>query len=556
MLKKVLGVLFFSIATSLFAQVTNEGVPRSWNMSNVKSEIKAIKLPPFDLQKIKAEDEINDNNQAKPFRFGYKHHVDYGLNNAGYWNELPNGDRIWRILFESENALSLNFSFDKFVMPKGGKVYLYSDDRSDLLGAYTEIQNQKSEVLSTWIVKGHKVWIEYFEPKQVKGQAQLHISTAVHGYRSAQTMKTLGESGDCNHDVDCPIGSDFESHRDLLKKAVTLLLVNEQDWCTGTLINNTTEDKTPYVLTANHCLFDESGTQRFSTSFISARFNWISPIPVCAATTASTNGPTNMTISGSTLKANNSDSDVVLLELSGAIPNDWDVTYAGWDRSDTTPSFVVSIHHPQGDIMKISRDDSGVIKAPHSIDGSPVAQTWEITTAGGGWELGVTEQGSSGSALFDNDGRIIGQLFGGGALCAGLDDNGALDFYGRFAVSWNSGSTAATRLSDWLNPAGIAPITLNSLENVLAVNDEFLEQNITIYPNPTTGEIFIDIGNNPDSKFTITIATLTGQTIYSKKINFSSNISKRLDLSRYEDGIYYLSLFNVNQNLIKKIILN
>ena len=28
-------------------------------------------------------------------------------------------------------------------------------------------------------------------------------------------------------------------------------------------------------------------------------------------------------------------------------------------------------------------------------------------------------------------------------------------------------------------------------ENVLAVNDEFLEENISVYPNPTSGELQI-----------------------------------------------------------------
>ena len=160
MLKKELCILMLCLTISSFAQITNEGVPRSWNMAQIKSEIRAIKLPVLDMQKIKAEDVTNDKIKAKPFRFGFKHEVDYGLKNAGYWNELPNGDRIWRVLFESKGALSMNFIFDMFFMPEGGKVYLYSDDRNDLLGAYTNVQNQKNENLGTWIVKGDKIWIE------------------------------------------------------------------------------------------------------------------------------------------------------------------------------------------------------------------------------------------------------------------------------------------------------------------------------------------------------------------------------------------------------------
>ena len=38
-------------------------------------------------------------------------------------------------------------------------------------------------------------------------------------------MKFLNTSGNCNHDVDCPIGADFETQRDLVKKGVGFLLI-------------------------------------------------------------------------------------------------------------------------------------------------------------------------------------------------------------------------------------------------------------------------------------------------------------------------------------------
>jgi len=453
-MKKTLLLFFLSFSFISVAQVTNEGTPISWKykLQETKS-IQAIQLPLFDLQSIQEEDKKNDKLQAKPWRFGYKHEVDYGLENSGLWTELPNGDRLWRILFESKGALSLNFIFNKFYMPVGGKVYLYNEDRSDLLGAYTDIQNQESEILGTWLVNGDKVWIEYFEPQEVKGQGKLHIANATHAYRGKHAyQKVLGDSGDCNHDVDCPIGADWEQHKDNNKKSVALILSNGSDWCSGALINNTNNDKAPYLLTANHCT---DGQNLANWAF---RFGWISPNPVCAEATASTDGPTNMTISGATLKVNNANSDVALLELNSAIPDAWDRVWAGWDRSEVNPTFVVGIHHPSGDIMKICRDDTGVIKNVNAG-----AQTWEITGAGNGWEIGVTEPGSSGSPLFNQDGQIIGQLFGGGAACSGTDDNNALDYYGRFGVSWDAGGTATTQLKDLLNPSGSNPTTLESL---------------------------------------------------------------------------------------------
>jgi len=455
-MKKILLFLFVFSLTLSNAQVTNEGKPLSWKLNLQKTKtIQSIKLPSFDLKAIQKEDEVNDNLQAKPWRFGYKHTVDYGLENSGLWTELSNGDRIWRVLFESKGALSLNFIFDNFYMPIGGKVYLYNDDRTDLLGAYTDVQNQKSGILGTWLVKGDKVWIEYYEPKEVRGQGKLHISNATHGYRTKETyQKVLGDSGDCNHDVDCPIGADWEQHKDNNKKSVALILNNGSDWCSGALINNTNNDQAPYLLTANHCV---DGEDPSNWAF---RFGWISPNPVCAAATASTDGPINMTISGAVVRANNANSDVALLELNSTIPAAWDRVWAGWDRTDTNPSFVVGIHHPSGDIMKICRDDSGVIK---NVNGG--AQTWEITTAGGGWELGVTEPGSSGSPLFDDNGRIIGQLFGGGAACSGTDDNGQFDYYGRFGISWDAGGTPAIQLKDWLDPGGFNPSIIENSAN-------------------------------------------------------------------------------------------
>ena len=133
-----------------------------------------------------------------------------------------------------------------------------------------------------------------------------------------------------------------------------------------------------------------------------------------------------MTISGATLKARDEGSDFALVQINSDIPEDWDRVFAGWDKSDNFPEFQIGIHHPSGDVMKVCRDDSPS-KQPNAG-----AQTWEILGGGSqGWELGVTEPGSSGSPLFDDQGRIIGQLYGGAAACSGTNDNNAYDYYGR-----------------------------------------------------------------------------------------------------------------------------
>ncbi len=555
-MKKTLLFLFLCTSLTSIAQVTNEGEPASWKLST-KDAITAITLPQVNIQKIKSEDVINDKDQTKPYRVGILQKVNYGLENAGTWTTLSNGDRIWRVLFQSKDAVHLSVVFDKFYIPKGGKLYLYNDSKTDLLGAYTAVQNNKEQTLGSWFVNGDTLWIEYYEPKKVKGKGKLNIASVIHGYRLGHTYqkgyfndreKVLNGSGDCNHDVNCPVGSDFEALKNTLKKSVAFLNLGNGFICSGGLVNNTAQDKKPYFLTANHCFTDNNGNASNPGNY-SMRFNWISPNPVCASTANSTNGPMNFVMSGATLRARNAGSDFMLVEINNPIPDTWDIVFAGWDKSDTNPTFEVGIHHPRGDIMKVCRDDTGAIKKVNAG-----AQTWEITTAGNGWELGVTEGGSSGSPLFDQNGHVIGQLFGGSAACSGTNDNNTRDYYGRFGVSWGAGGIASNQLKNWLDPSGnFSQNVLGTLKNVLAVNDEFLEKNITLFPNPSSGVIQIRItGLVGDLNYEV--YNLLGQTLLSSKLQNNEIIF----LDNLPNDIYFVKIIEVdtNRSLVKKIVLN
>ena len=441
----VLSMLLFF--TSAEAQTTNLGNPKSWNSKIANATLPVVTMPSFNLQQALLEDSIVNAEKSGPWRFGFNHDVNLGTTNSGLWTNLPNGDRVWRIELFSQNALSMNVIFDDLFIPAGASIYLYTPDKGQLLGAYTEENNNDDGQLGTELLNTDRIIIEYHEPNAVLGTGVLNIGTVTHGYKNVKTygnrmMKALNSSGDCNIDILCPLGVGWEDQA----AAVAMIVVGGNGICTGTLINNTLEDGTPYFLTANHCGTTGGATWAF-------RFHWNSPNPSCATTTASTDVavPTAFqTVNGATLRASNSGSDFCLWEIDNlplATAQAWNLYFAGWDNSSTPATQGTGIHHPSGDIKKICRDDNSLIANVWNFNGDANTQIWRVDA----WEQGVTEPGSSGSAIFNQNGLIVGQLAGGSAACSGTSAVG-YDGYGRLDVSWD-GASAAVRLHDWLDPS-------------------------------------------------------------------------------------------------------
>lgn len=525
---KITLLLFLFIQIS-YGQVTNEGEPLSWSLNTKAKDPAAINMPQFDLAAIQKEDKINDAGKNKPWRYGHQFLVDHNLENSGIWNELPNGDRIWRIRYSSAGAHTMNFLFSDYYMPKGAKIYLYASDRSDLLGAYDDAQNNEKRVLGTWLVTGDDVVIEYYEPKAVKGQGKLEVFKVVHGYRSvgnyAKTPEQdINSSGNCHYDVNCDI-PDINNLKEINKKAVGLIIVSGNSFCTGALINNVTNDGTPYFLTANHC------TEGLDVTEWSFRFNWISPNPVCAQTTNSTRASNfYQTVSGAELKSKRSASDFCLLKITANMPSDWNLVYAGWSRSEQQPESTFGIHHPSGDIMKVSRD----YDAP-GIDNSGGEFMWEVNQ----WDLGVTEGGSSGSPLFDMNGRIIGQLYGGTSECKNNGNsvvgNDGFDVYGRFGKSWTGGGSNSTRLSNWLDPNGTNAQFVDYKEVGNLSLQDVAKVAVNIFPNPSNGIFNLTIDGDAE----YTVYSILGQEIANGKLSAGENT---INMYGRANGIYVLKV--------------
>ena len=548
----LLFIVLISISYVSYSQDENERIPLSWEL-NLRNSVIPIELPPLDLENIIVEDSINDKDKSLPWRYGISRPIVLDLENDGVWTELPNNrGRIWQVALWSPDAVNLSINFNDFKLPEGTTMHLYNDDQTDISKTYTKDQNRENKKLGSWFVSGEIIWIEYYEPENTADNTHLEIGSVIHGYRMGRVHQIiednnrgLNSSGDCNYDVNCFIGNDFENKKDAVKKTVALLNLGNGYLCSSSLINTTLGDKTPYLLTANHCL------ENSDPSFWSVRFNWMSPSPICASEEESLDIQTNFTMSGAQVKANNALSDFALVELYNEIPESWDVAFAGWDSTDELPTMEVGIHHPNGDIMKICRDDSGAVK--ENANGTEVWLIGGVSVGvGNGWEIGTTESGSSGSPLFNEDARIIGQLYAGQAFCDGTENNNDYDIYGRFGVSWDSGETPATRLKDWLDPNNSGQSTTETIQNVLNTQDFDETGTLDIYPNPANTKL--SIINNRYPNLAYCFYNLMGQKIHSGNL---SNTINEINVEHLNEGMYFLYLVDGDTNVssTKKIII-
>ena len=70
-MKKIIFAAICLFTAYSFSQVTNQGVPNSWNLNLDNSQLQKNELPSFDLEAVKAEDAANDYKFDAPWRFGY-----------------------------------------------------------------------------------------------------------------------------------------------------------------------------------------------------------------------------------------------------------------------------------------------------------------------------------------------------------------------------------------------------------------------------------------------------------------------------------------------------
>ena len=530
----------------LFAQLSQGGLPRSFSSAVVPDPNEYITPPLPSMDVLMKEDQ----DAPLPYRFAVNLPVDLGITSSGQWQDIAETGRIWRLSIKSPGAQALILYFDRFHIPEGGKVFVYNPKRTQLLGAFTSLNNNDLSTFATGLIQGDELTIEYNAPGDLP-TPDIHISEVGHAYRGVTgygtSLNGFGGSGVCEVNVNCTEGSGWQKE----KRSVTRITVKrggQSLWCTGSLVNNTRNDGKPYVITADHCGKSSSVADLSQWIFY---FNYEGKD--CQDPTIE---PTLRSITGATLVAHGGDagatgSDFFLVLLKSAIPDSFGVYFNGWSRETVPPSpSGTGIHHPQGDIKKISTYTSPLQPA-HWV-GNPALAHWRVTWSGTPNGHGTTEGGSSGSPLFDSMGRLIGTLTGGDSSCDSASLN-LPDYYGMFSYHWDkNGTDSISMLKCWLDPDNTGLMSINGW--ALSVGEPSQAGTITVFPNPVNQVLNMKTGSWGGNPVSITIHDIWGNLRFKRDWSVMPGSQVQVDMTGFAPGIYMLGISDGRSQAVRKII--
>lgn len=563
MKRKFVFMVFLSLLVlAATAQISTKQYPRSFNLEKVKfNNENTIVLPVPNISELLSEEE-NMSDKFKPRPCAVFIPVNENFFDRAQKISLMNAD-LYILKICSEGALALNFYSDDFYIPQGCELYLWNPNKTKTLGAYTMDNNTDDGYFATDYVYDDQIIIEFYCPKNTKETAKLNIEKIGYFYRDIINFeqesllveknidekkdlpyKDYQESGDCNVNVNCSEGDAFRlAQRSVVRMFIPINLY-EGAWCTGTLINNTDNDLTPYILSAAHCIEDVTKSTYYSQIIFYFNYEY-------SGCSASSKEPSYSTIVGGELLAydknyGKGDSDYLLMKLKKSIPESINAYWSGWSTDVNWIDGCAGIHHPSGDVKKISTVDGKTQSISYDKDmwnnNTHFRVKWKQTQNG----YGITEGGSSGSALFNANQQIIGTLSGGSSSC-GVTNDMKIDWYGRFDVIF-------TRIQQWLAPHSINATECGGREFKLGLNDMAIQTfDIKVFPIPTQNNITIVI-NDLNNKGVLTVLDKVGRTVYAIEIDRYTN-TLDIDLSFLPKGIYFVRLYSKGNSIVKKIIL-
>lgn len=381
-----------------------------------------------------------------------------------HWTATASGGWLTAVSIQSPEAYALRLGVEVRSLPVDATLRVYSPNHADdayetsgqqileLIQANHQAAEDASAANTWWTpeVEGEAITLEIELPVGTTPE-DVHIALPqlVHIYAnifSPEEMENFGfypmqAASSCNIDSSCH--EEYGTQRNSVAR-MSYVKDGKGYLCSGTLINDTASSRTPHFLTANHCINSQAAASSLQTW-------WFYRSNSCNQ--QNTSSSQKILRNGAVLLHASANGDFSLLRLNDAPPAG--AIFSGWDSGSVAiGQSLVGIHHPAGDLQKISFGTLHSYANCDPIQGSDpfscrLTYDPKSTTAYYylKWQNGTTEGGSSGSGLF-KDGRLIGVLSGGSGACT-LSERTSV--YGKF-------SSILPSLRKWLAAEASTPI--------------------------------------------------------------------------------------------------
>lgn len=405
-----------------------------------------ITLPALDVSKALAED-IDEKQFGIARRFGLVAPLNGVTLASGEWTQLADSSWLWRLQVDAPGAKALDFSFSQYHLPYGATMSIRGLISKASIGPFSDRDNRVYGELYTPLLEGNSAILELRVSADRRDLVRLQLAGVTRAYRGAfgDIANSSGsKSGSCNVDSICPQGDPWRPQIASVAHYTFQSDAGGAFVCTGQLTADASRSDNRLITTANHCISSDAEARSMVLYWGYENPTCRTPGSAASGTRIPLNGNFRATQSGARLLGSHGESDFTLVRLDVDVPSSAQAVATGWDRRETVPARTFSVHHPQGHEKRISFDDDPPVLLNGPVSGITGTRYWQILA----WNLGTTEGGSSGSGLWNTDGRLIGALSGGEASCT----NNVNDYYGRLSTAWEGGGSAATRVRDGLDP--------------------------------------------------------------------------------------------------------
>lgn len=466
-----IGVLANTI-NQVRGQISEGGLPPSFSYTEtLRSEPKMIRIPiNFSVEDLKTVDAWKTS-QNGLLRVSALIDTEINLSESAERVTLPDGKVVCQLRIQAQGAIALMLYYKAFYIPEGAQLFIYNADKTHVLGAYTSQTNPSGGLFATEFVAGDDLVIEYVPASSGK-EPNIEIEQIGYGYNHLSVSSGLSNSrrtslsGSCMVNINCEEGEAWQVQKKGVCRMVEKIGTGSY-LCSGSLVNNTAQDQKPYILSAFHCTqnsnLNESATESDFQQWV---FYFHYEHNGCDNSSSAYAPKTMVGCTKVAFTPITQGSDGLLLLLNQSIPLSYDVFFNGWDRTNQKAVSGVGIHHPAGDYMKISTYGNQVLQSSTWQNSDTFEQSlpyshWLVVFDETPNGHAVTEGGSSGSPLFNQNKLITGTLSGGNSAC---DYPNGINLYGKLYYHWNKyNEKDNNRMDLWLDPLQTGATVLNGL---------------------------------------------------------------------------------------------